>query len=189
MDEREWIRRLQRGDETAFEPLYRVYIDQAVRTAYLVTRNQQAAEDAAQETFVQVLRRVGALQDPTRFRSWFYSILLNTARRTGRKGRGWRFLPLYRLPDTPQPGEAPPDEQVIAREEIRTLIAGLAELPDRHRVPVILRYYLEMTEPEIAQTLHLPLGTVKSRLHHARVRLGRLLEDPRIPGGNDRAER
>jgi len=59
----------------------------------LITHSQQAAEDATQEAFVQVLRRIHTLRDPSNFRPWFFSILLNTAPRMGRRGKGWAFFP------------------------------------------------------------------------------------------------
>jgi RNA polymerase sigma-70 factor (ECF subfamily) len=173
-----FVRRLQQGDDTAFEPLYRHYIDQAVRVAFLVTRNQQAAEDAAQEAFIQVLRKVHTLQDPSTFRSWFYSILMNTARRTGRKGRRWLFLPIDLLRREQADLHAvPPDEAAEHKQDVRAVRSVLRLLPDSHRVPIILRYYAELTDQEIAVVLDLPIGTVKSRLHNAKRKLSSLMED------------
>lgn len=185
------VRRLQEGDDTAFEPLYREYVGQAVRVAFLVTKSQQAAEDAAQEAFIQVLRKVHTLQDPARFRSWFYSILLNAARRAGRKGRKWMFLPFDLLQQNQADVHAlPPDEAMEIKHEVQTIRTMLARLPDSHRVPIILRYYAELTEPEIALALDLPLGTVKSRLHSAREKLQSLMQqrEPR-EGGSARGAR
>ena len=190
MDERTLVQRLQAGDESAFETIYQHYIHQAVRTAYLVTRNQQAAEDVAQEAFVQVLRKTWSLRDPSGFRSWFYAILLNGARRSMRKGRGWFTLPfdLLRRERPDELGPAP-DEALVGSEEAAAVRQGLALLPESHRVPLILRYYAELTEPEIALAMGLPLGTVKSRLHHARQKLQRLLAAEPAKGGEALAKR
>jgi RNA polymerase sigma-70 factor (ECF subfamily) len=185
------VRRLQQGDDTAFEPLYRHYIDQAVRVAFLITRSQQTAEDAAQEAFIQVLRKVHTLQDPASFRSWFYSILLNAARRTGRKGRKWLLLPFDLLrQDQADVHSLPPDEAVELKCEVQEIRTLLGRLPDIHRFPIVLRYYAELTELEIALALDLPVGTVKSRLHNARQKLSSLMQPPEPrEGGSARGAR
>ncbi len=164
--------RLQQGDGTAFEPLYDLYIDQAVRVAYLITRSQEAAEDVVQDSFVQVLRRVDTLRDPAQFRAWFYAILHNTARRSLRKGRGWLFLPFTAGRREEIDHGAPlPEEAVTHLDEVAQLRLMLRRLPDSHRIPVILRYYAGLSEAQIAEAMSLPAGTVKSRLHHARQKL------------------
>ncbi|MDF2630022.1 MAG: polymerase [Symbiobacteriaceae bacterium] len=166
------IQQTQAGDEHAFEQLYHLYIGQAVRVAYLITRSQQAAEDAAQEAFIQVLRRIHTLRDPQSFRPWFYSILHNAARRTGRKGRGWSFFPFDLLNRGEPDSQAAAVEEIIeGRLEVEALRALIGQLPEIHREVIVLRYYAGLTEPEMAQALDLPPGTVKSRLHGARQRL------------------
>lgn len=172
MNEGFLIEQTQAGDERAFEQLYHLYIGQAVRVAFLITHSQQAAEDAAQEAFVQVLRRIHTLRDPRNFRPWFYSILHNAARRSGRKGRGWSFFPFDLLNrGEPDHQAAAVDEIIEGRQEVEALRALIALLPEIHREVIVLRYYADLTEPEMAQVLGLPPGTVKSRLHAARQRL------------------
>lgn len=185
------MQQLQQGDGTAFEPLYERYIDQAVRVAYLITRSQEAAEDVVQETFVQVLRRITTLRDPENFRSWFYAILHNTARKSLRKGRGWLLLPftLNRKEEIDHV-EPLPEEAVAHLDEVAQLRRVLRLLPDSHRIPLILRYYAGLSEAQIAEAIGVPAGTVKSRLHHARQKLLDLLEaNPMPTGGISHAER
>ncbi len=185
MEDAALVSRLQQGDEAAFDPLYRKYVDEAVRIAYLMTRNQQAAEDAVQEAFVQVLRRIGTLRTPAYFRTWFYRILHNSAVSLGRRGRRLLFLPwdLFRQEDRMDASEQA-EEIVQAREETDEVRRALAKLPDMYRVPLILRYYAELTEPQIAEVLNLPVGTVKSRLYHARHKVSGYLEHPARLGGS-----
>lgn len=176
--------RVQAGDAAAFDQLYHLYVAPAVRVAYLITHSQPAAEDAAQEAFVQVLRRIHTLREPRNFRPWFYSILHNAARRTGRKGRGWSFFPFDLLGrGTADPQAAAVAEVVEEKQEAEELRRQIAHLPEMHREVIVLRYYADLTEPEIAQALGLPLGTVKSRLHSARQRLLRKLQ------ADDKADR
>lgn len=169
---------MKSGDASAFEPLYRRHVDQAVRVAYLITRSQQAAEDVVQEAFVQVLRRIGTLRDPEQFKSWFYSILHNAAKRYTRKGRGFQFFSFgLQRSDEVDDTAAALDEIVVQRSDAEAVRRLLPELPDLYREPLILRYYAELTEPQIAAVLGVPVGTVKSRLHAGRLRLGQLLGD------------
>lgn len=180
------VQLVQTGDRTAFEVLYSRYIDQAVRVAFLITHSQQLAEDVAQETFIQVLRRVHTLREPRNFRPWFYSILHNTGRRVGRKGKGWSFFPFDLLGRGESGTEAGGvDELVLDKQELEELRTHISQLPDHFREAIILRYYAELTEPEMAQALDVPVGTVKSRLHGARQRLLAMLQDQRTGGGRD----
>lgn len=178
MDERSWVQRLQSGDRSAIGPLYSAHATRAIRTAFLITRNRSAAEDAVQEAFVQVLRTIGALRDPAAFRPWFYRIVVNAAKRSMR--RAWRILPIAQ-PQAEQIDLGPsPDEVAIGQEETAQVRNALASLPESQREILVLRYYTDLTEAEIAEALGLPAGTVKSRLYRAREALGSRLADPRL---------
>lgn len=182
LDVAESVRRLQQGDRSAFDELYAAYARPAIRTAYLITRSQAAAEDAVQEAFVQVLRKISSLREVTAFRPWFYQIVVNAARRLAGKGTvDWVPLDLenHDKADATLPA---PDEIAIIGEEAELLRAAINELNEWHRVPVYLRYFTGLSEQEIAQALGLPQGTVKSRLHNAR----RMLHE-RLEGGGRQA--
>lgn len=132
------------------------------RAAYLVLRDADAAEDVAQETFIRAHR---ALRRPDRddeVRPWLYRIATNTALNRLRSMRRERRA-VARL--------GPPATGPDATDERATRSAvgeALRRLPDRLRIPVVLRYYLDLPEREIARTLAIRPGTVKSRLHEAR---------------------
>lgn len=178
MDERSWVQRLQSGDRSALGPLYTAYASRAIRTAFLITRNRAAAEDAVQEAFVQVLRTIGSLRDLGAFRPWFYRILVNAAKRSTR--RAWRILPLAQPQEERTDLGPSPDEVAIGLEESAQVRAALASLPESQREILVLRYYTDLSEAEIAEALGVPAGTVKSRLHRAREALAARLADPRI---------
>lgn len=176
LNEADAVRRLQRGDQSAFDDLYGLHAGAAVRTAYLITRNQTSAEDAVQEAFVQVLRNVSSLRDVASFRSWFYRIVVNAAKRLVRSG-SVQTVPLDLENHDKADATAPaPDELALSGEEVERLRAAIGELNEAHRVPVFLRYFTGLSEQEIAQALDLPPGTVKSRLHTARRLLQERLE-------------
>ena len=153
MDQEQAMRMLERW-VTAYQPV--VY-----RAAYLILRNKEAAEDVAQETFIRAYRSALRANPGEGVRSWLYRIAVNTSlnelrrrkRETTAFGRlSWR--------DVADPADRSSSSIVVAD--------AVDRLPDRLRVPVILRYFLDLSEAEMAQTLRVRPGTIKSRLHEAR---------------------
>lgn len=132
------------------------------RAAYLILRNRETAEDVAQETFLRAYRAAHRLRPSDDPRPWLYRIATNTALnhlRSLRRQRG-----AYARLDPPDP-----EDETIDHHITRSAVAeGLRRLPDRLRVPVVLRYYLDLPDKDIARALRIRPGTVKSRLHEAR---------------------
>lgn len=174
LSEIEVVRRLQAGDRSALNLLYSTYAEAAIRTAFLITRSKAVAEDAVQEAFVQVIRNAPTLRDPASFRPWFYRIVVNSAKRLSRNiSRSVRLDREYAKVDLTA---LSPNEVAIGIEEIQMVRAAIADLNEAHREAVILRYYTDLSEDEIAQSLGVPSGTVKSRLHRAKEVLRERLE-------------
>jgi RNA polymerase sigma-70 factor (ECF subfamily) len=169
------IQRLQTGDRAAFSLLYRTHAQTAIRTAFLITRNKPAAEDAVQEAFVQVIRTIARLRNAAAFRPWFYRIVINTAKRLSRNTNRSRPFDLDRH-DQIDLTALSPDEAAIGSEEIDAVRQAIAGLNAAHREVIILRYYTDLSEEEIAVALGVPVGTTKSRLHRARAALHDHLE-------------
>ena|SRR5687768_3641030 len=142
---------------TTFQPV--VY-----RAAYLILRDKQAAEDVAQDTFIRAYN--AALRtDPGEFvRSWLYRIAVNTAlNELRRRKRETAAVTRIGGEGGYDPTDASDTQAVVAE--------AIDRLPDRLRVAVICRYFLDLTEIEMAQVLRVRPGTVKSRLHEARRQL------------------
>ncbi len=181
------------GESAAFEVLVRRYQTVAFRTAWLITRNAADAEEVAQEAFVKAWRNLGrfdrqrGLQALSRrkapitgegaFRPWLLTIVANEARNLGRSRRrrpesalGPELLELAVDP------EAVPAIQIERSEAQAELLAALAELPERDRIALELRYFLDLNEAEMAIVLGVARGTVKSRLSRALARLRDALE-------------
>lgn len=177
MKDLEIIQRCRAGDVAAFESLYQEYALRALRTAYLMTHQPSMAEDAVQETFVQVWTRIHELRDVHAFRAWFFRILINRVRNLGKRDGKDHSLPLETADDYHDARTPGPEEQVERDEELRRVQVSIALLPEVHRVTLILRYYSELSEEEIGAALGIPTGTVKSRLHAARARLQEQLSD------------
>jgi RNA polymerase sigma-70 factor (ECF subfamily) len=167
------IRRCQRGDEQAVESLIRRYQDYVYRLCYLVMRNEQDAEDMTQETFIRACRALPRFEvrKGASFEAWLYRIAVNCCR--SRMRRKW-----YQVLAWPDPGpdviaepDNQPDRVVIHGERRSEILKEVQELGEKHRLVVILRYYAGLSNEEIARTLSIPSGTVRSRLHTARQRL------------------
>lgn len=167
LGELEPVVRLRQGDRTALNDLCLRYADPAIRIAFSVTGSRALAEDAVQEAFIQVLRKIASLRNPDSFPTWFYRIVVNAAKRLTRNTN--RSLPFELITqDHPDPAAIIPDEAALEAEEVRLLWAAITELDEPHRLPIVLRYYIKLSEHEIAGALGIPPGTVKSRLHTAR---------------------
>ena len=176
------------ADVAAFRALVEQHGDLIRRTAYLLVGDRALAEDLAQETFLHAWRGFDGLRDPAGAKAWLLAILAHQTASWGRKRRH-RVVPIDALPASDEPGDpAPgPADAVERREQRRFLADALARLADDGRQILVLRYYAELTVPEIARIIGCPEGTVKSRLHRALDQLRRLLSTPNDgPGASPR---
>ena len=176
------IRRFQRGQPRAFEALYDRFKDYVYRTALFITRNGDEAEDAVQETFLDVLRALPnyRVEGPARFETWLYRVTVNRCRSRLRRKRlpsaDWDDIEerLERIPE--QAPHHEPEKETLRQERAVALWRSVDALPESHRAVILLRYQKEMSYSEIAQTLGISEGTVKSRLYHAHRKLKTALE-------------
>jgi RNA polymerase sigma factor (sigma-70 family) len=163
LEEQECIRRCQSGDWTAFEPIFRSHLQMAVRTAYLITRDWAAAEDAAQEALIRAYRSIGSFRAGSAFAPWLYRIVVNEARR------------LAARPGAVPVSPATLEELIPVADERAPVWDAVGALDEAHRTVLVLKYFRGFTEAEIATVLDLRGTTVKSRLYVARQRLLALL--------------
>jgi len=150
------------GDETALGLLVSRHGGRIHAYLARLTGDAAEAEDLAQESWVRIARSAEGFDPGRRFRPWAYGIATNVARDRYRRARA-RGGPHAPLPGTlaaPDGGEG----RTMARLDLR---GRLAELPERLRQTLVLRYFDGLTEPEIAEALGIARGTVKSRLHSA----------------------
>jgi RNA polymerase sigma-70 factor (ECF subfamily) len=148
------MRTLERWVET--------YQSVVFRAAYLILRDEDSAADVAQDTFVRAWRAADRITDEQGVRPWLYRIAVNTALNHLRKLR--RETAAIARIDTDQSLVDATD-----RSDITSVVsAAIDRLPDRLRVAVICRYFLDLSELQTARTLSVRPGTVKSRLHEAR---------------------
>jgi len=174
LDDAALVEQAKLGDVGAYEDLVRRYQDVAFRTAYLMTRSDAEAEDATQDAFLKAFRALAQFRSGSPFRPWLLRIVANEARNrvraTGRRER----LALRAEQDHPPDDAAPsPEGVVLARERRQALLEAMNGLSGVDQLTIASRYFLELSEAEMADVLRCPRGTVKSRLSRA---LGRLRE-------------
>jgi RNA polymerase sigma-70 factor (ECF subfamily) len=160
------VRAAARGDKDAFARLVAPRLDRLFATASLILRHRARAEDALQDALVRAWRDLPTLRDPARLDAWLRRLLVHAcyddARRNRRHAANLTLLPEH--------DRGIPDGTVELSE--RDAVEGaLQALSVDHRAAVVLHYYLGLSLPEIADALGIPVGTAKSRLHHARNRL------------------
>ena len=124
------------------------------RVAYTILRNDDVCRDALQDAALKAWEKRNTLREEAFFRTWMTRILINTCYDTQRKRRR-----LVSLDEIPEPSIAPPDP---------SLALALQSLPPKLRLPLVLCYSEGMSYEEIAQTLHLPVSTVRGRIHRAK---------------------
>jgi RNA polymerase sigma-70 factor (ECF subfamily) len=193
-DEQRLVARAQAGDTRAFEALVRRTERWVFTLALRMVGNRAEAEDLAQEVFLKAYRGLKGFRGASRFSTWLYAIasrhcltaLANRARagvpsdRLGRRGGGDPSDPVDRIAD-----EAPRADALLERRDVAQLVqAELQKLSEDHRLILILRDIQGLAYTDIAQMLGLELGTVRSRLHRARMDLKARLT-PHLIEGDD----
>ena len=168
--------RARRGDAAAFGELVAAHQQIAFRTAYIVLVDAAEAEDAAQESFVKAYRALNRFREGSAFRPWLLRIVANTARNHRRATRRRHGLQLRAEAAVSHDASSPSAEaSVLAAERRRTLLAAINALSPDDRLVIGARYFLDLSEAEIAAVAGVAAGTVKSRLSRARTRLARAL--------------
>lgn len=193
----ELLRRARDSDTRALEELVNIYSPRVFGLLHRLTGSSDAAEDLLQETFLRMVRAIGAYEDRGRFEAWLFRIAANLARDHRRKRH--RYASPQSL-DAPATGEdrcgrvaagltdARSDEppgRLLRQEEARRLSECLERLSEAEREILLLRHYAELPFRDIAELLGVPLGTALARAHRA---LSRLREELGGQAGADRTD-
>jgi RNA polymerase sigma-70 factor (ECF subfamily) len=158
----ELVIRAQRGDEEAFASLAVAVGGRLHAVSQRILRDTDLAEDATQQALLAIWRDLPQLRDPARFEGWAYRLLVRACYAEGRRTRQWS--PNLRL----LPADEPRDEAGVSSVHDRDqLERGFRRLSIDHRAVVVLHHYLDLPLEAVAETLGVPPGTVRSRLHHA----------------------
>ncbi|MGH7324780.1 MAG: RNA polymerase sigma factor [Candidatus Rokuibacteriota bacterium] len=172
------LERLQAGDPRAFEDLVTAYQHRVFAVAYRMLGSRAEAEEAAQEVFLRVHRAIAEFRGDAKLSTWMYAItsrhclnrLASGAQRLARASAAEDVLA-----DVPSPEQDAADA-LERREVVVALHRAIAELPEERRIVVVLRDLEGLSYEEIAEVLDVTLGTVRSRLHRARLELKEKLE-------------
>ncbi len=171
--ERGFIARAQAGDHRAFAELVRKYQDRVFRFILRLSGARDEAMDLTQETFMKAHQALPDWRPEAQFRTWLFSIAHNATLDALRRRQRVEFISTSDLAvgeedyDMPDPARQP-DERLADRQSIELLERTLRELPAEHREILLLRELEDMSYGEIAATLGIAEGTVKSRLARAR---------------------
>jgi RNA polymerase sigma-70 factor (ECF subfamily) len=170
------VTRAMAGDHDAFAALANANVDQMYALARVIVRDADRAEDATQEALVRAWRELPRLRDPSRFKFWLRRLLINACYDEGRRIRSRSEVVL--LSDH-HPAIADDSSGVIDRDRLNR---AFRRLTVEQRVVTVLNHVEGFSHEEIAATLGLPLGTVKSRARYALAGLRSALEaDDRMP--------
>ena len=174
----ELVRAAAKGNTDAFEQLVRLHENKVYALALRMCGNPEDANDAAQEAFLSAWRGLPSFRGEAGFATWLYRLTSNAAidqLRRGKRQRNEASLDDTELTvDVPDSGPGP--QEAAEGAELRMAVeAGLRELSEDHRQILVLREYQELSYDEIAETLGVDLGTVKSRISRARRSLRKIL--------------
>lgn len=172
-----WLQQCRDGDQDAFYQLVKPYLDRVYSTARAILNSPHYAEDAVQNAMLEAYRAIMSGKEIRSFRSWFNRLVAMRALDLAR-ARSRQFRQTEALGDREDPANEreQPMEAVLKKEEQSRLLAQVMSLDMRHRSVIVLYYYQEMSVEEIAEVLGVKAGTVKSRLHNARLKLMNLNE-------------
>jgi RNA polymerase sigma-70 factor (ECF subfamily) len=169
--DRELVERAQQGDESAYAALAIRIADRMYAAAHHILRDTGRAEDAAQQAMIDIWRMLPQLKDPERFQAWAYRIVVRAAYAEAGRHRSWG---LRSAPEVVDRSFSPDHASGVADRD--QLERGFQRLPVDHRAVVVLKHYAGLSNPEIAEALDIPEGTVRSRLHYSLKTLRAALE-------------
>ena len=167
----------QDAADEAVTVLYRAHALRLTRLAYVMIGDRGLAEDIVQETFAGLHRRWGRLSDTSKAVFYLRSSVLNGCRTVLRRSMAARALTLIDIGVEPMSVVASAETAALSAEERRALMSAIRRLPARQREALVLRFYLDEPEAEIARLMGIRPGTVRSTTYRALAALGRLLEE------------
>ena len=168
------------GDSSAIENFVQTYQQDVYRLALSILDDSSEAEDATQESLLAALRGLNSFNGASSLKTWLFSITVNICRtRLQRRKRSDRLRQILggilRVQNAPSI-----EEHAMENETDEALWSAIHSMHQRHRLPIVLRYYHDLSVAEIANILQIPEGTVHSRLNTARRQLHEMLKEGRL---------
>lgn len=184
-EDQKLLDRWRSGDTSAFEELFRRHQRRVYSLAYRLTGSQADAEDITAETFARAFDRLNSLRDGAKFLPWLYRVATNLCRDQGRR-KSFRKTFSYDQASEDSGGDTlaeqvsdittEPLEMAVQAETAEEVARAIAKLPDWQREAVVLFYLEDKSVEEVADTLDISPGTVKSRLSRARDALKKIIK-------------
>ena len=165
------VERASRGDHDAFASLAAANVDRCYGLAYRILRDAHRAQDATQQALLGAWRDLPTLKDHERFEAWLHRLVVNACYAEARTDRRW--VARVRLISTEPPIAPDTSSSVADRDELER---GFRRLSPEQRAVVVLHHHLGYPLTEIAETLGIPVGTARSRLHYATRQLRAAIE-------------
>jgi RNA polymerase sigma-70 factor (ECF subfamily) len=159
---RDLVERARQGDHDAFAALAGATISRLDGAAWLILRDPEQAKDAVQNCLVRAWRDLPTLRDPDRFEAWLNRLLVRACIDEARRLRRHRMTIDLTTIDAPSPERV--DSAIADRDQLER---GFLRLDPEMRAVIVLHHYLDLPLPVVADSLGIPLGTAKSRLHRA----------------------
>jgi len=179
-DEQTWILQAKNGSDEAFTYIVETYQTPVYNLCYRMLGHAESAEDAAQETFLRAYQHLHRYDTNRSFATWLLSIAAHYCIDRMRK----RKLPVFsvdedeeftfQIPDAQAPH---PETETVQGEQREQIHGMIGSLDSTDRAAIVMRYWYDFSEKEIAEALNLTVSAVKSRLHRARKQLGKLWQE------------
>jgi len=173
------LARLKGGDESAFEELVETYRERLYRVAWRILRDDDGAEDAAQEAFIRVYRHIARFEGRSSLYTWMYRITVNIALNKLKRDRFRQMLPLGDMLGRDTSPRSNPERAALGSEIAERVREAVDRLPEKQRAVFILKFYEGLSHKEIAEVVGCSEGTSKANYFHAIRKLRKQLEDLR----------
>jgi RNA polymerase sigma-70 factor (ECF subfamily) len=167
------------GDFAAIENFVQTFQQDVYRLALSILDDSTEAEDATQDTLLAALRSLDSFRGASNLTTWMYSITINICRTRLQRGkRRERLTDIVRsILQINKTHQASAEESAVQNEAGQALWQAIQRMDEKHRIPIVLRYYHDLSVSEIANVLQIPAGTVHSRLNTARRQLHEVLKE------------
>jgi len=172
--EQQLIKAAQSGDRDALITLLREIETHVYRTAYYILGNEQDAKDAAQEALIRIYTKINSYEEKAQFKTWVQRIVTNICIDKFRRTKATVSIEEHNIVFQ---SENSVEDELMSTYVAKDIQEAIDLLPEHHRAVVVLRYLQDFSYNEIADSLDLPLNTVKSYLYRARQQLQSLLQD------------
>lgn len=180
LSDKELLNNVIAGDLEYFDEIVDRYKNRLINFVYRFVKDYDVAEDIVQETFLRVFRKRRDYKAIANFSTWIFTIAGNLAKSELRRRKRWRFLSIDNTDDENRSFELPgnemdPDRHTAIKMFDETIQKSIDELPEKYKEALILRDIEGLSYQEIAEISNVPIGTVKSRVNRARMRLQKKL--------------